>query len=254
MAETADDPSSERGLLHDEYLFVLKACKSQALAKELLREYLAEQRIRWHCWKLEYLTGNMDRARQFFWLRDEHSTIDIDWLNSSATRSAPSWQVMEDDDGQVYPVFLSHQPRVKLQVSLIRLNHADVLAMLRNVGLMPLATVPVTEEPAPTPNDASPPVTETPKKNEETLKEKLVPKDWLGKAVNDHPQGRRERPADYARRLHEEMSQAYGRGEITAMWPVQTVSRRLRDLPKANSGKTRQKIRQNPAKPGKVCR
>jgi hypothetical protein len=211
VAPTADDHSAEWLLLRDALALVAERCKSQVEAQEFLLDHLQEGRIHWRYRKK---SGHWPQMRDWgdepgtpdwrFWHTTPGAThLEIDWENSSATRTGPA------PHSPNWPPLVGPEPLENFKLSLVRLSRPDTLAALRSVFGQ--------DTPAPAPvavlASVAPP------------ERKLDPKVWLAKVRKDHPQRQDERPGEYRNRLHGMMQSA----PVTRTWTLETLRRRLYD-------------------------
>jgi len=204
--------------------FVAAYTKSIDAAKELILYHLGEREIRWMCWQLEYSTSRVGRAHRFFW-HPGNGRIEVDWVRSNATRTGPPWAVGKDPDPEIpkHPIFITNGPRITLKARLVRLNHDDVLTMLRNLGLI----APLAAEASPSaPTTAPAPIAAPTAPPELTDQPKLKPKEWFDAARRKHTRRKGEGAAAYADRLLERMKKA----PVQRVWArttmIRTINRR----------------------------
>jgi hypothetical protein len=153
-------------LASDELAFVVELVGAEERALEVmgsLLDDLAKGLIRWDCDDL-VVRGDFQanpslrimfaaaRGRAFFWRRDEHSRLNVDWPTSCAAWMGPLSGFGSDGIGNSWPTF---DPCVStsLTASGVRFHHGDVMDRLVARGLMP-------QPPAPPPS--SPPSPEPP--------------------------------------------------------------------------------------------
>jgi hypothetical protein len=231
MAGTDDDLTTpEWRLLRAALEFVAVQC-STSVAKELLLEWLDQGWIRYRCEKLEY-NGFAERARRFFFRRQSHSHITVDWDNSGATRVGPPWVAQQDPEGDTWPFYFLHRPIISLRMRLIWLHHGDVVAMMRQKWLLPPSITTVLL-PSPPPLTTTAGALVTSSAAIETSDTSVVsgaaqspspasgpklPRDtcksWLPEARKRIPQNPGEGDAAYARRLTEDPSCKWKEGTI----------------------------------------
>jgi hypothetical protein len=160
MAGTNDDNTWR--LANDELAFITKLVGSEKRAMEvvdLLFDALAKGLIRWDCDRSLMVRGDFQaypslratfavaRGHVLFWLRDEHSRVDMDWSTNCAVWTGPLIGFGLDGRGNTWPIFDS-RASTNLTASLVRFHHGDVVNMLTTLGLMPPAptgTVAVVE-------------------------------------------------------------------------------------------------------------
>jgi hypothetical protein len=147
--------------------------RSEGAAKKVLEDALDQRVIPWLCQSLKTEFGKLDPricagvvgAKDMFWRRESHTTINVDYPNHCAVRIGPPWFFRRGppisgkalgsdldvempnflfDEG---PTFLLGQPHIKLTANLIKLHHGGVVRRCRYLGLLP---------PSPPPSPVSP--------------------------------------------------------------------------------------------------
>jgi hypothetical protein len=152
MAGTADDntiSTDDWRLSRVEIAFVTeRAGGSERLAKELMLDALHSDAIRWRCSSLEAendptdptanlpIVNQFATCRQFFFRRNKHSHVEVDWEVSSATYIGPPMKLGSDGKGANWPIY-DLRASVTLKANLIRFHHGDVVNYLVKLGLMP---------------------------------------------------------------------------------------------------------------------
>jgi len=152
MAGT-DTDFSTWPLLCDVIALISERSKSPPeMAEELLLDYahLPPGPFNWTCQQLEF-GGNpfIKGACHFFWRRAEHSRIEIDRRNSTATRTGLPW-IVGSGEGNSWPIYATGASEVRLRARLIRFHPDTVAAMLQHLGLAP--PPPALEPVAPAPD------------------------------------------------------------------------------------------------------
>jgi hypothetical protein len=162
MAGTADDntiPAGEwRPLLSELLDFVSKCLRSEDAAKEFLLDYLATHRIDWRyrCtteaprstmpseWRKPGVDPIPNASQEagpvysFFWRAREKGQFDVDWQASSVDYDGPLIKADFHSDnrgGRHATAFFDGFWRVKIRITLIRINAAPIIAELRSLGL-----------------------------------------------------------------------------------------------------------------------
>jgi hypothetical protein len=251
-------------LLSEALAFVAEHTRSEKAAKEVLEGALADRApvngpVEWRCHTFAIdaeatIPGVADPsgnpvqsllvARRYFWRREDHSRIEIEWEDSCAIRIGPTIRigVNSEDENDQWPIF-DGRYRVKLRATLIRLNGKGLIRMLRGIGLMPPPAPPSPSPSPPTSEPAaeSPPAQEPPRQEAERPKPLQLPEEpqigeywcqkdvklWLKHIREKHPQMPGESKSVWARRLHEHMKTDFGANIPWREW--NTVLRRIHD-------------------------
>jgi hypothetical protein len=233
MAGTEDETNTPWRLWRTELAFVAELTKWETAARDLLVHHLETGCIHWRYWRLTieptlhatnvYLCPTTV-IKKFIWraCRDgKYATIDD--AASAVTYFGPPWVLHGHDWGSDKPVdwekvtwtFLPHLPHVTVRLRLLRLQHADVLAMLRGVDLLvPVSARVATGAANPTssPSQLAPPApapaaakTATPAPI--TAKEAacLDPKSWLVHVPDRFPEKEGETRDEYFKRVAKRM-------------------------------------------------
>ena len=149
MAGTTDDntiSADDWRLANDESAFATEIVGFEERARDLLLNDLAEGLIRWDCDRNLAVRGDFQaypllratfaatRGHPFFWRRDEHSRVDMDWSTNCATWTGRFIGFGWDGRGNSWPNF---DPRAStsLTVSGVRFHHGDVVKALTRRGL-----------------------------------------------------------------------------------------------------------------------
>jgi hypothetical protein len=136
----------------DELAFVAGYVGAKRLAKQVLLDGLHKGLIRWRCHELTIdedpnfsarppLWSSLAAARHFFWQRNPHSRIDMDWKIGSGVRVGPAMQLGSGPDRGQWPIF-DLRASVTLKASLVRFHHDDVVDLLVTLGFIPRPGAP----------------------------------------------------------------------------------------------------------------
>jgi hypothetical protein len=165
MAGTTDDNSISAGdwrpLLSELLDFVSKCLRSEVAAKEFLLDYFATHRIDWRYqstveaprstmppeWRKQGMNPiptfqQAGAIHYFFWRSREKGQFDVDWQASSVNYDGPLIKVISHPNGRggnLAGPFFDGFWRVKIRVTLIRINAGPIVAELRLLGLLPSA-------------------------------------------------------------------------------------------------------------------
>jgi hypothetical protein len=153
MAGTVDDNTipADWPLASDELAFVTKLVGEERAMEVMdsLLDDLAKGLIRWDCecdglvvrgdfraYPSLPITFAAARGRAFFWRRDEHSRLNVDWPASCAAWVGPLSGFGSDGMGNSWPTF-DPCASTSLTASGVRFHHGDVVDRLVARGLMP---------------------------------------------------------------------------------------------------------------------
>jgi hypothetical protein len=226
MAKTAE-AIAEWPLLSEEYAFVAGlAGKSEKVADQILQTFLeggaigTDGRERYRFWRLEgRLPGRAPHPHSpTFWRSDPKRGIrsEISYQHSSARWTGPvqydARTMSKEKIAFEWEAFGRPIGPADYRVTLIRLHHETLLAMLRAVGLL---------QPVPSP---APATTSTPSQSSSSSTPPLLPtnvpcKTWIESADEVYPQLADERDAEYTTRLE----------GIAKRWTLKTLRNRLRE-------------------------
>jgi hypothetical protein len=203
MAGTADDfnTASEWLLLSAARIHVIGYTRSQSAAERLLLNHLRGDggsfvlRRRYHeCIGHRGQFEPIPSSDQFWREYPQLGiTVDIDWHASTARRRAPA-------RSPSWPAVLGPEPDTDCTLHVVQVHRADLDAILQAIGLL------------------APPV-----RSSSPVPVLVDPKQWLTKAVVDHPRAGGESQSAYACRLQKIMATA----PVTKQWSVKTIRRQL---------------------------